>query len=415
VATLNLSPSEQEALATALRRGDSGAFEQLYAALHPSIYSFAARLLDDREEAKDVTQEVFLAAYRDLPRHRGALRVEPWLFRVTMNACYDRLRARARRADTPLEEVSTLVDARDGYDQSAMAAAVEAALRDMSPRYRAALILHDVQGLNRRELSEAMNVTWGTAGVLLFRARAAFKKRVSALLPAGSGVAALALLPALPVPSALQAPPLFGAPAAAAPLAAPLAAAPLAATPAALPAAAPLLGIANIGGVLGTKVALVAAGVLAMASGLAIQDVVDQNGVLSPGPGAAALVQSAATQGDGGDGKAFHSRWPGEVPEHLQQLRDGSTGESAPANPGSTSGAAGTTARVNDGTATAGTDSSTTSTQQSGAVEPSAEPSGATSGDSSPTSGDSSPTGTDTKTTSDVKTGSSTDPAVRPK
>ena len=411
MATLNLSPSEQEALATALRRGDRGAFEQLYTALHPSIYSFAARLLDDREEAKDVTQEVFLAAYRDLPRHRGALRVEPWLFRVTMNACYDRLRARARRADTPLDEVSTLVDTRDGYDQAAMAAAVEAALRDMSPRYRAALILHDVQGLNRRELSEAMNVTWGTAGVLLFRARAAFKKRVSALLPAGSGVAALALLPALPVPSALQAPPAFGAPAAAAPLAAPLAATPLAATPAALPAAAPLLGLANIGGVLGTKVALVAAGVLAMASGLAIQDVVDQNGVLVAKPGTAALVQSAATQGDGADGKAFHSRWPGEVPQHLQQLQDGSTGESSPANSGSTSGATGTAARVNDGTATAGTDSSTTSTQQSGTVEPSDEPSGTTSGDSGLTGTDG-----DAKATSDdVKSGSSTDPAVRPK
>ena len=411
MATLNLSPSEQEALATALRRGDRGAFEQLYTALHPSIYSFAARLLDDREEAKDVTQEVFLAAYRDLPRHRGALRVEPWLFRVTMNACYDRLRARARRADTPLDEVSTLVDARDGYDQSAMAAAVEAALRDMSPRYRAALILHDVQGLNRRELSEAMNVTWGTAGVLLFRARAAFKKRVSALLPAGSGVAALALLPALPVPSALQAPPLFGAPAAAAPLAAPIAAAPLAATPAALPAAAPLVGLANIGGVLGTKVALVAAGVLAMASGLAIQDVVDQNGALSPGPGTAALVQSAASQGDGADGKAFHSHWPGEVPEHLQQLQDGSTGASSPANPGSTSGAGGTTVRVNDGTATAAADASTTSTQQSGTVEPSEEPSSTTSGDSGPTGTDG-----DTKATSDdVKSGSSTESAPRQK
>ncbi len=408
MATLNLSPSEQEAIATALRRGDRGAFEQLYTALHPSIYSFAARLLDDREEAKDVTQEVFLAAYRDLPRHRGALRVEPWLFRVTMNACYDRLRARARRADTPLEEVATLVDTRDGYDQAAMATAVEAALRDMSPRYRAALILHDVQGLNRRELSEAMGVTWGTAGVLLFRARAAFKKRVSALLPAGSGVAALALLPALPVPSALQAPPAFGAPAAAAPLAAPLAATPLAATPAAMPAAAPLLGLANIGGVLGTKVALVAAGVLAMASGLAVQDAIDPNGPLVAGRGTAALVQSATAQGDGVDGKAFHSHWPGQVPEHLQQLQDGSTGDSA-ANAGATSGETGTTARVNDGTATAGEDSAASATQQSGATEPDEAPSGTTSGDTGPTGAD----GDDSATSNDVKTTSSTAPSLR--
>jgi len=413
VATLNLSASEQEALAAALRRGETGAFEQLYSALHTSIYNFAARLLDDREEAKDVTQEVFLAAYRDLPRHRGALRVEPWLFRVTMNACYDRLRARARHADAPLEEVSALVDARDGYDQAAMAAAVEAALRDMSPRYRAALILHDVQGLSRRELSEAMGVTWGTAGVLLFRARAAFKKRVSALLPAGGGVAALALLPALPVPEGLQAAPAFGAPSAAPLAAGPAAAAPMtaaapvAAAPAAMPAAAPLLGLANIGGVLGTKVALVAAGVLALASGIVVEEVVDQGQVLGPGRAGPALVQSAAAPGAGAGSTSARTGAPGESPQQMQQLQDGTPGETPASNAGSTAAPTGTAVRSNDGTAAAG-DATGTAATQSSATDAGDSQTGAT--------GSSGPTGSDAKTTSnDTKSSSSGDFSVRDK
>jgi RNA polymerase sigma-70 factor (ECF subfamily) len=400
VGTLNLSAAEQETLAAALRRGDPGAFEELYAALHSSIYRFAARLLDDPEEAKDVTQDVFLAAYRDLPQQRGALRVEPWLFRVAMNACYDRLRARARRADMPLDEVAPLVDARDGYDQSAMASAVEAALRDMSPRYRAALILHDVQGLNRRELSEAMGVTWGTAGVLLFRARTAFKKRLTALLPAGGGVAGLALLPALPVPSALQAPPLFGAPAAAAPLAAPLCAA-----PAAMPAAAPLLGLANIGGVLGTKIALVAAGCLALASGLAVQEVVDQSSPILSGRSVAEAVQPATTRSAGDDAKSLRSQWPGHLPLHSQGL--GAAATAGDPSSGSAGAATGSTVRVKDATAVAGDDAGGTSTQQAGTVEP-PDP---TAGDTTPADAD--PTDADGTAASGLKTSAPVEPSVR--
>jgi RNA polymerase sigma-70 factor, ECF subfamily len=390
VARLNLSAAEQETLATALRRGDRGAFEELYAALHPSIYSFAARLLDDSEEAKDVTQEVFLAAYRDLPRHRGALRVEPWLFRVTMNACYDRLRARARRADTPLEEVSTLVDPRNGYDQAAMAAAVEEALRDMSPRYRVALILHDVQGLNRRELSEAMGVTWGTAGVLLFRARTAFKKRLTALLPAGGSVAALALLPALPVPSALQTAPVFGSPAAAAPVVAPLAAA-----PAAMPAAAPLLGLAHVGGVLGTKVALVAAGILAMASGFAVQEAVTDDASFVPAK-APALVQSASAGSGRDDGKSLQSHWPGHVPQHKQRLSAGAPGGSSSSGPSSEP--SGTTVRVNEGTAAAGETSAAAGETSPAAAEQQAGDVESAAGSSSSDGGSSGGATTDTTT-----------------
>lgn len=404
MAALNLTAAEQETLASALRRGDKGAFEQLYSALHSSIYSFAARLLDDPDEAKDVTQEVFLAAYRDLPRHRGALRVEPWLFRVTMNACYDRLRARARRADAPLEEVSLLADTRDGYDQAAMAAAVEEALRDMSPRYRAALILHDVQGLNRRELSEAMGVTWGTAGVLLFRARASFKKRVSALLPTGSGVAALTLLPALPVPEALQAPPAFGAPASAS-LAAPLAAAaPIAAAPAAMPAAAPLLGLANIGGVLGTKVALVTAGILALASGIAVEEVVHQDQVLSPGRGPAAMVQSAAPQNASGGGRSQPSHASRPFPGLTQPTQEHAAGDAGANAP---DGTAGDAVRGNDGMASAGEDTSGTSTQRAGTADTGDSPAG-------PTSGSTGPAGADSKTTTnDTRTSPSGDLSLR--
>ncbi len=382
--TLNLSAAEQETLAKALRRGDPGAFEELYAALHPSIYGFAARLLSDPEEAKDVTQDVFLAAYRDLPRQRGALRVEPWLFRVAMNACYDRLRARARRADAPLEEVSSLVDPRDGYDQSAMAAAVEAALRDMSPRYRAALILHDVQGLNRHELSEAMGVTRGTAGVLLFRARTAFKKRITTLLPAGGGVAGLALLPALQVPSALQTPPLFGAPAAVAPLAASLCAA-----PAAMPAAAPLVGLANVGGILGTKVALVAAGFLALASGLAVQEVVDQGSPVLGGHRVAGLVQPVTARSGGDDAKSSRSEWPGHVPRHEQQLMSGATADGSSSHAGPASDATGSTVRTKDASAVAREEADGTTEQQTGAIAPSdATSDGATSTSDSSTAVD---------------------------
>lgn len=209
---MTLDHEAQRTLVTGLKAGRPEAFERMYDALHARVFNFVARMVGDREEAADITQEVFLEAYRRIPDAPGDLRLEPWIYRVAANTAIDHLRRRKVRSGESLpeeERIPARHDAFDAYQQSETAALVGAALMGMNDRYRAALVLKDLHGLDNREVASALGVSRGHADVLLFRARHAFKKTYSRLagepLPAEARVAGLApLLPALAIPAVLH-------------------------------------------------------------------------------------------------------------------------------------------------------------------------------------------------------------------
>lgn len=197
----------------AVRRGSPDAFAQIYEAFHRRIYNLAARMLGDREDAADITQEVFLTAFRRLPEHRGEMRLEPWLYKVAVNACYDHLRRRSRRPADALPDADALPAPVDEVERAQLSAAVCEALDQVTPRYRAALLLKDVHGCDNGEMADVLGIGTGTAGVLLFRARKSFQKafgRITHDSPANvSAIGLAAFLPELPVPESLAAPPAF--------------------------------------------------------------------------------------------------------------------------------------------------------------------------------------------------------------
>ena len=236
-------------------------FERLWADSHARIYNLAARIVDNRDDAADITQEVFLRAFTHPPDEKGLRDPQPWLYRVAVNACYDHLRRRAVRPTAPLEAAGELASATDGFAAAEMTRAVETALGSLTPRYRTALVLKDLHGLDTVEIAGAMEVTSATARVLLHRSRAAFRKAFREAVPAGGAIPVAGLaayLPTLSVPQALQMPPSL---AGLAPIAA--AAVPVAAPAAAVPAAGVL---AKISGALGVKAAAIVATV-ALATG----------------------------------------------------------------------------------------------------------------------------------------------------
>ena len=261
--------------------GRAETFERLYEDQHARIYNLAARVLGDVDEAADVTQDVFLKAFREMLALPREVDMERWMYRVTVNACYDLLRRRRTRVTSPLHSLDEMPALGDGLERAQLTHAVEAALADLNPRYRTALVLKDLHGLGNSEVADIMGIGSSTTGVLIFRARAAFRRAFGKASPAGAGPAAglglAAFLPTLPVPAGLQTPPLFLAPSTPAP-----------GVPGALPTtgAVPWTGVApaagvpaaagvltKIGAALTTKVALVAIGATAVAGGgIAIRD-----------------------------------------------------------------------------------------------------------------------------------------------
>ncbi len=150
------------ALLVAFANGDRSAARDLTARLAPRVLAQAARMLADRAEAEDVTQEAMLRLWRAAPTWRqGEAKVTTWLYRVTLNLCTDRLRR--RRAGTALDEVPEPEDAAPSAAQAmqddARLRALSDALAQLPERQAQAVALRHLEGLGNPEIAAIMDIT----------------------------------------------------------------------------------------------------------------------------------------------------------------------------------------------------------------------------------------------------------------
>jgi RNA polymerase sigma-70 factor (ECF subfamily) len=199
-----------ERLVDGLRRRSPEALACLHEEYAAGIYSLALRVVRHAPDAEDITQDVLLRAFERLPRD-GEVLLRPWLYRLTLNRCYDHLRWTARRPlASPDREVSS---PHDLFEQSELQRLLEESLGDLTRRQRAALLLKDVHGLSLVEVAACLDLTPGSVEVLLARARRAFRASFTGhsaaagrpLPGSAGGLAALALLP---LPPGLATPPM---------------------------------------------------------------------------------------------------------------------------------------------------------------------------------------------------------------
>lgn len=176
---------DEARLVTALRAGDQSAFARFVADYQNAVYGLALRLVRDREDARDIAQEVLLKAFRRIPESEGELHLWAWLYRVTANACWDHLRAARRRPVTSHElREESLPPSTDGEAQAELAYLFSASLETLPPRQQAALLLKDVHGLSHSDIAATLDISRGSSEVLLFRARHSFRhafRRMSAV------------------------------------------------------------------------------------------------------------------------------------------------------------------------------------------------------------------------------------------
>ena len=158
------------------RRGDLGAFEELYKAHSGRLYSLACRMLGNPADAEDLLQEIFLSAHRKLDSFRGESALGTWLYRLGMNQILDYVRSRAGRAGQltdGLDDATVLADA-TGHrlaDRAIDRIDIERALAELPDGCRAAFLLHDVEGLEHREVSEVLGIAEGTSKSQVHKAR----------------------------------------------------------------------------------------------------------------------------------------------------------------------------------------------------------------------------------------------------
>ena len=167
------------------RRGELDAFEELVRQYEKRVYAVALRSSGSPEDAADITQEVFLRAWRSIESFRGDSGFSTWLFRITMNLCVDHARHKNAQpqtqplvvgeedAERPIPDTAPTPE--EHLDNSELGRELAAALDEVSEEHRRIVLLRDVSGLSYTEIAEVLEISEGTVKSRLSRARIALR------------------------------------------------------------------------------------------------------------------------------------------------------------------------------------------------------------------------------------------------
>ncbi len=156
--------------------GDAEAFSQLVRRHDDRMRAVAYRMVGSRAAMDDVLQAAYLNAYRNVGRFRAEADFATWLHRIVINACHDWLRGVGRRSEVSLDELPEVEAPGSFEDRLALGGELSAALQNLPPDHRAAVILVDGEGLSYAEAAAVLDVERGTVASRLSRARAALRR-----------------------------------------------------------------------------------------------------------------------------------------------------------------------------------------------------------------------------------------------
>jgi RNA polymerase sigma-70 factor, ECF subfamily len=181
-----------------LQKRDEAAFREMVRTYQQRVFNLVFRMLGNREEAEDLSQEVFVTVFKAIDTFRGDCKLSTWIYRIAVNHCKNRFKYLTRRkyhASQPLEEASGREHAgRDGGptlllqaqisepDKLLMGLQLEEAIQreiaGLDEEQRVLIILRDVQGLSYGEIASITQLAEGTVKSRLHRARMALKDRL---------------------------------------------------------------------------------------------------------------------------------------------------------------------------------------------------------------------------------------------
>jgi RNA polymerase sigma-70 factor, ECF subfamily len=188
---------DESELVTELQSGSDAAFDWLVTYYHAGVYNLVYGILSDAADAADVTQEVFLRAFRGIRGFRRGSSLKTWLYRISVRQALNHRRWCWRHhrqqvsIDAEEEGSSPALDLKDGdaspfeqLEAREMQATVRGALAQVPELFRSAVILRDLEGLSYEEVAEVLEVSVGTVKSRILRGRRMLKEILDPLLHA---------------------------------------------------------------------------------------------------------------------------------------------------------------------------------------------------------------------------------------
>ncbi len=185
---------KDEELVDKSQAGDLQAFEELVCRYERKIYTLAYRMTGNYHDANDLAQEAFLRAFQAIKGFRGDSSFSTWLCRIAANVCRDELKKRYRTPVDYLDEEISFGEQEvkkqvpvdepgpaELYEKHELQRELQALIDTLTPEYRVAIILRDIQGLSYEEIAEQLECSLGTVKSRISRARSFLKEKILSL------------------------------------------------------------------------------------------------------------------------------------------------------------------------------------------------------------------------------------------
>jgi RNA polymerase sigma-70 factor, ECF subfamily len=173
-----------EELARLAAAGDTTAFGEIHNRHRGRVYSIALGMTGNEADAEDLTQESFISVFRGISSFRGEASFTTWLYRLVVNEVKMHFRYRSSRpedqtSDGEMPEPEMVIAHHAASVQMIDRLMIEKAMRSLPPGYRAAFILHDLEGYKHRESAQLLGYTDGTSKSQLHKARIRLREVLS--------------------------------------------------------------------------------------------------------------------------------------------------------------------------------------------------------------------------------------------
>ena len=176
--------NEDTELVALAQKGSTNSFNKLVDKYHSRIYSLTYQMTSNREDAEDLTQEIFIKAFEALPRFKGRSSFYTWLYRIGINKTINFRKKRNRNRpisidaldqDITYDEVYAELDSKDSplrhIGLNELQVKLNEAMQKLSLKHRTVVVMHDIEGIPHDEIAKIVGVSVGTIRSRLFYAR----------------------------------------------------------------------------------------------------------------------------------------------------------------------------------------------------------------------------------------------------